>query len=69
MSTSCNAMMINWLSSAVNKCNKIWDSIESNERQQCIGLLFYNELLHIFYRLRLCDYKNAAPHVDKLDAA
>ncbi|KAI9100114.1 hypothetical protein K1719_024332 [Acacia pycnantha] len=54
---------------AVNKCNKIWDSIESNERQQCIGLLFYNELLHIFYRLRLCDYKNAAPHVDKLDAA
>ncbi|KAI9086716.1 hypothetical protein K1719_031310 [Acacia pycnantha] len=38
-------------------------------RQQCIGLLFYNELLHIFYRLRLCDYKNAAPHVDKLDAA
>lgn len=39
------------------------------QRQQCIGLLFYNELLHIFYRLRLCDYKNAAPHVDKLDAA
>ncbi|KAI9112971.1 hypothetical protein K1719_016085 [Acacia pycnantha] len=54
---------------AVNKFNKIWDSIESNERQQCIGLLFYNEFLHIFYRLRLCDYKNAAPHVDKLDAA
>ncbi|KAI9070767.1 hypothetical protein K1719_047272 [Acacia pycnantha] len=54
---------------AVNKCNEIWDSIESNKRQQCIGLLFYNELLHIFYRLRLCDYKNSAPHVDKLDAA
>lgn len=39
------------------------------QRQQCPGLLFYNELLHIFYRLRLCDYKNAAPHVDNLDAA
>ncbi|XP_054798438.1 sister chromatid cohesion protein SCC4 isoform X2 [Prosopis cineraria] len=54
---------------AVNKCNEIWESIESNKRKQCIGLLFYSELLHIFYRLRLCDYKNAAPHVDKLDAA
>lgn len=41
----------------------------THQRQQCLGLLFYNELLHIFYRLRLCDYKNAAPHVDKLDAA
>lgn len=32
-------------------------------------MLFYNELLHIFYRLRICDYKNAAHHVDNLDAA
>lgn len=39
------------------------------KRQQSLGLLFYNELLHIFYRLRICDYKNAAQHVDKLDAA
>jgi MAternally-affected-uncoordination protein len=39
------------------------------KRQQCLGLLFYNELLHIFYRLRICDYKNAAPHVERLDAA
>ncbi|KAK7276148.1 hypothetical protein RIF29_17281 [Crotalaria pallida] len=54
---------------AVNKCNDIWDSIGPEKRQQCPGLLFYNELLHIFYRLRLCDYKNAAPHVDNLDAA
>ncbi|KAI4307759.1 hypothetical protein L6164_030908 [Bauhinia variegata] len=54
---------------AVNKCNEIWDSIEPDKRQQCLGLMFYNELLHIFYRLRLCDYKSAAPHVDKLDAA
>uniref|UniRef100_A0A803N7S6 Uncharacterized protein n=1 Tax=Chenopodium quinoa TaxID=63459 RepID=A0A803N7S6_CHEQI len=42
----------------------------SNERtQQCLGLLFYNELLHIFYRFRICDYKNVAQHIDKLDAA
>ncbi|OIW02622.1 hypothetical protein TanjilG_24073 [Lupinus angustifolius] len=54
---------------AVNKCNDIWDSIGPDKRRQCPGLLFYNELLHIFYRLRLCDYKNAAPHVDNLDAA
>lgn len=30
--------------------------------------MFYNELLQIFYQLRICDYKNAAQHVDKLDA-
>lgn len=39
------------------------------KRQQCLGLLFYNELLHIFYRLRICDYKNAGAHVERLDAA
>ena len=39
------------------------------QRQQCLGLLFYNELLHIFYRFRICDYKNISPHIDKLDAA
>nr|XP_009620825.1 sister chromatid cohesion protein SCC4 isoform X1 [Nicotiana tomentosiformis]XP_016443320.1 PREDICTED: uncharacterized protein LOC107768693 isoform X1 [Nicotiana tabacum] len=54
---------------AVNRCNVIWKSIESEKRQQCLGLLFYNELLHVFYLLRICDYKNAAQHVDKLDAA
>lgn len=32
-------------------------------------MLFYNELLHIFYRLRICDYKNGAEHIEKLDAA
>lgn len=38
------------------------------KREQCLGLLFYNELLHIFYQLRICDFKNATQHVDKLDA-
>lgn len=54
---------------AVNRCNSIWESIELDKRQHCPGLLFYNELLHIFYLLRICDYKNAAQHVDKLEAA
>lgn len=43
--------------------------IQIQKRQQCLGLLFYNELLHVFYLLRICDYKNAGQHVDKLDAA
>ncbi|QHO27689.1 hypothetical protein HN873_021998 [Arachis hypogaea] len=59
----------NLVEQAVKRCSEIWESIEPDKRQQCPGLLFYNELLHIFYRLRLCDYKNAAPHVDNLDAA
>ncbi|KHN41009.1 MAU2 chromatid cohesion factor like [Glycine soja] len=59
----------NLVEQAVNRCNQIWESIDPDKRRQCPGLLFYNELLHIFYRLRLCDYKNAAPHVDNLDAA
>uniref|UniRef100_A0A0A0L4R7 Uncharacterized protein n=1 Tax=Cucumis sativus TaxID=3659 RepID=A0A0A0L4R7_CUCSA len=59
----------NSVQQAVNKCDEVWESIEPEKRQQCVGLLFYNELLHIFYRLRICDYKNAAQHLDKLDAA
>ncbi|KAM7257502.1 hypothetical protein ACFE04_013243 [Oxalis oulophora] len=55
---------------AVNKCDEVWNSIHQSKREgECLGLLFYNELLHVFYRLRICDYKNAAPHVDRLDAA
>ena len=33
------------------------------------GLHIYNELLHTFYLLRICDYKEASLHVDILDAA
>ncbi|XP_023731008.1 sister chromatid cohesion protein SCC4 isoform X2 [Lactuca sativa] len=54
---------------AVSRCNDIWESIDADKKQQCLGLFFYNELLHIFYLLRICDYKNAGQHVDKLDAA
>lgn len=39
------------------------------QRQHYIGLFFYNELLQTFYLLRICDYKGAAQHVEKLDAA
>lgn len=34
-----------------------------------MGLFFYHELLQTFYLLRICDYKSATQHVDKLDAA
>ncbi|KAK2644662.1 hypothetical protein Ddye_019857 [Dipteronia dyeriana] len=59
----------NLIAQAINQCNVIWESIDPNRRGQLLGLLFYNELLHMFYRLRICDYKNASQHVDKLDAA
>ncbi|XP_042018371.1 sister chromatid cohesion protein SCC4-like isoform X2 [Salvia splendens] len=53
---------------SVNGCNLIWESIEPDKKQQCLGLLFYHELLQLFYLLRICDYKTAAQHIDKLDA-
>lgn len=39
------------------------------KRQQCVGIFFYHELLQTFYLMRICDYKSATQHVDKLDAA
>ncbi|XP_057536923.1 sister chromatid cohesion protein SCC4 isoform X1 [Amaranthus tricolor] len=59
----------NLVEHAIAKCDRVWESFEPSKRQQCLGLLFYNELLHIFYRFRICDYKNISPHIDKLDAA
>ncbi|CAM8883788.1 unnamed protein product [Rhodiola kirilowii] len=58
------------VASAVTRCSQVWESIDPDKRQKCLGLFFYNELLQIFYQLRTCcDYKSAAHHVDKLDAA
>ncbi|XWS71964.1 hypothetical protein CRYUN_Cryun03dG0183700 [Craigia yunnanensis] len=54
---------------ALHRCDQVWETIPSDRRAHCLGLLFYSELLHIFYRLRISDYKNAVKHVDKLDAA
>ncbi|KAI3461746.1 hypothetical protein Pfo_018409 [Paulownia fortunei] len=53
---------------SVNRCNLIWESIEPDKRRHCLGLLFYHELLQLFYLLRICDYKTAAQRIDKLDA-
>ncbi|XP_050216987.1 sister chromatid cohesion protein SCC4 [Mercurialis annua] len=55
--------------SALHRCDHLWDSLGPEKREKCLGLMFYNELLHIFYQLRTCDFKNATQHVDKLDAA
>ncbi|XP_010443042.1 PREDICTED: MAU2 chromatid cohesion factor homolog [Camelina sativa] len=54
---------------AVQRCDEIWQTISSDKTDRCPGLFFYNEMLHVFYRLRLCDYKNAQHHVDRLDQA
>ncbi|KAI4382684.1 hypothetical protein MLD38_008620 [Melastoma candidum] len=54
---------------AVGKCDEVWASIQPDRKECCLGLMFYNELLHAFYYLRICDYKGAAEHVEKLDAA
>ncbi|KAH6836865.1 Tetratricopeptide repeat superfamily protein [Perilla frutescens var. hirtella] len=54
---------------SVNQCNLIWESLEPEKKQHCLGLLFYHELLQLFYLLRICDYKTAAERIDKLDAA
>ncbi|XP_056850601.1 sister chromatid cohesion protein SCC4 isoform X1 [Raphanus sativus] len=54
---------------AVQRCDDIWQTVSSDKTERCPGLFFYNEMLHVFYRLRLCDYKNAQHHVDRLDQA
>ncbi|XP_021277744.1 uncharacterized protein LOC110411777 [Herrania umbratica] len=54
---------------ALHRCDQVWETIPFDRRAHCLGLLFYNELLHIFYGLRVSDYKNAVKHVEKLDAA
>ncbi|PIA59707.1 hypothetical protein AQUCO_00400541v1 [Aquilegia coerulea] len=59
----------NLVESAVQKCNEVWDLIPADRKQHCDGLFLYTELLHTFYRLRICDYKTASQHVDRLDAA
>jgi MAternally-affected-uncoordination protein len=57
------------LERAVNKCDAIWNSIPQDQRQCCCDMHLYNELLHTFYLLRICDYKEVSNHVNILDAA
>lgn len=54
---------------AARHSTELWDSFSSDLKDRCRGLLFYNELLQTFYLLKICDYKNASQHVNKLDAA
>ena len=41
----------------------------SVQKEHCVGLFFYTELLQTFYLLRVCDYKAASKHVERLDTA
>ncbi|XP_031497830.1 sister chromatid cohesion protein SCC4 isoform X1 [Nymphaea colorata] len=59
---------MNDVKNAVEKCDEVWRSIPEGKRQYCRGLYLYSQLLHTFYLLRICDYKNAAQHVEKMDA-
>nr|ATG71237.1 tetratricopeptide repeat (TPR)-like superfamily protein [Cupressus sempervirens] len=54
---------------AVETCDTVWNSIPSDQKHLCRGLQLYNDLLHTFYLLRICDYKEAQKHVTALDAA
>ncbi|GLT45154.1 hypothetical protein SLA2020_190070 [Shorea laevis] len=54
---------------SVGRCDDVWKTIHPDRRANCLGLFFYNELLHVFYRLSICDYKNASQHLDQLDNA
>ncbi|KAF6139826.1 hypothetical protein GIB67_009673 [Kingdonia uniflora] len=60
---------VNLVKRAVKNCDEVWEMIPPEKRQQCIGLFFHSELLHTFYLLRICDYKNAKQHDYKLVAA
>ncbi|KAL5720760.1 hypothetical protein ACHQM5_013399 [Ranunculus cassubicifolius] len=60
---------LNLVERAVEKCIEVWDLLSPDKKQQCHGLFLYSELLYTFYRIRICDYKTASQHVDKLDAA
>ena len=57
------------LERAVNTCDAICNSIPQDQRQCCCDLHLYNELLHTFYLLRICDYKEVSNHVNILDVA
>ncbi|XP_072979158.1 sister chromatid cohesion protein SCC4 [Typha angustifolia] len=55
--------------SAVQSCVELWEAVPFDQRQHCVGLFFYTELLQTFYLLRICDYKSASQHAERLDAA
>ncbi|XP_020591840.1 uncharacterized protein LOC110032522 [Phalaenopsis equestris] len=54
---------------AARHSTEIWDSFSPDLKERCRGLLFYNELLQTFYLFKICDYKSATQHINRLDAA
>ncbi|XP_024528762.1 sister chromatid cohesion protein SCC4 [Selaginella moellendorffii] len=57
------------LQQTVSLCDQLWDQLPHQTRELHPGLHVYNQLLHVFYFLRVCDYKAASHHVELLDAA
>ncbi|KAJ7563492.1 hypothetical protein O6H91_03G112700 [Diphasiastrum complanatum] len=56
------------LEGCIKYCDNFWNGVTSMQRQAHLGLHLYNELLHVFYWLRACDYKEASSHVEELDS-
>jgi MAternally-affected-uncoordination protein len=53
----------------LSQCDTFFDAIPQHLRRLYLGLHIYKELLHTFYLLRACEYKEAQAHVAALDAA
>ena len=54
---------------AVARVSQLWDALTAEQKEHWVGLFFYTELLQTFYLLRVCDYKAASKHVERLDTA
>ncbi|XP_047064444.1 sister chromatid cohesion protein SCC4-like [Lolium rigidum] len=54
---------------AAARVSDLWDALTDQEKEHWVGLFFYTELLQTFYLLRVCDYKAASKHVERLDTA
>ncbi|AQK56438.1 sister chromatid cohesion protein SCC4 isoform X1 [Zea mays] len=54
---------------AVTRASLLWDALTAEQMEHWVGLFFYTQLLQTFYLLRICDYKAASQHVERLDTA
>ncbi|XP_044966234.1 sister chromatid cohesion protein SCC4 [Hordeum vulgare subsp. vulgare] len=54
---------------AVARVSRLWDALTAEQKEHWVGLFFYTELLQTFYLLRICDYKAASKHVERMDIA
>ncbi|KAI5012955.1 hypothetical protein ZWY2020_025221 [Hordeum vulgare] len=54
---------------AVARVSRLWDALTAEQKEHWVGLFFYTELLQTFYLLRICDYKAASKHVERMDTA